>query len=108
MDEQVIIPCVEFATVPDNVMPQLIDALDDLNRRLHMQFTHHDIRWTWAERQFEDYTMGCGDAMAVDSKYNHRTNGYIIEFQLQGEIWEYRVSADRLVVKLCGIQSRFQ
>lgn len=103
MDEHIIIPCVELANVPDNVLPQLADALSDLNRRVHMQLTHNDIRWTWAERQFEDYTLGCGDS-EVTSKYNHRTNGYIIEFQLQGKTWEYRVSADRLIVKLCSVE----
>ena len=105
MDEHIIIPCLQLPPVPENVMPQLIDALTDLNRRLHMRFTHNDIPWTWAERQFDDYTLGCSDESYTKSKYDQRTNGYVITFKVQGETYEYHVSADRLVVKLCDVHS---
>lgn len=100
MDEQIIIPCIALATAPDNVLPHMVDALADLNRRLHMEFTPNDIPWTWAERQFEDYMLGCATKELETSKYDRRTNGYVISFKVQGETWNYRVSGDRFVVKL--------
>lgn len=101
MDEQVMIRCGELPTVPDGVMPQVIDALADLNARLGMQFAHTSIPWTWRERQFEDYTLGCQSSVELDPRYDRRTNGYIITFTVQGDTWEYRVSSDRLLVVLC-------
>ncbi len=101
MDENIMIRCEALPTVPDGVMPQVIDALHDLNGRLGMQFTHNDIPWTWSERQFEDYMLGCRQDAELDSRYDRRTNGYIITFTVQGEAWSYRISADRLIVVLC-------
>ena len=102
MDEQLFIPCVALSTVPQGVQPQLIDALSDLNRHLHLQLTHNDVPWTWAERQFADYSLSCDDEPVLDSRYDRRTNGYVIKLTVQGEIWEYHVSSDRLIVKLCA------
>lgn len=102
MDETLILRCEMLPTVPDNVMPQLIDALSDLSARLHMSFTHNDIPWTWSERQFDDYTLGCNPDVETAPRYDRRTNGYVVKFTVQGETWEYRVSADRLVVVLCA------
>lgn len=100
MDEAIILRCEPLPAVPDNILPQVIDALSDLNARNHMSFTHNDLPWTWAEHQFEDYTLDC-NLNSDDSPYDRRTNGYIVRFKLQGETWEYRVSADRLIVVLC-------
>jgi len=105
MDELIMIRCEALADVPDGVMPQVIDALQDLNYRLHMNFTHTSIPWTWSERQFEDYTLGCQPDADLDPRYDRRTNGYIITFTVQGEAYEYRVSADRLIVRLCETES---
>jgi len=100
MDEQIVVPCIALSSTPDNVLPHMADALADLNRRLHMQFTPNDVPWTWSERQFEDYTLGCATRELETSKYDRRTNGYVIKFTVQGETWDYRVSADRFIVKL--------
>lgn len=101
MDELLMIRCESLPDVPDGVMPPVIDALQDLNRRLGMNFTHTSIPWTWSERQFKDYTLGCQPDADLDPRYDRRTNGYVITFTVQGDAWEYHVSADRLIVSLC-------
>ena len=101
MDELVMIRCEALPSVPHGVMPQVIDALQDLNRRLGMNFTHTSIPWTWSEHLFDDYTLGCQPDADLDPRYDRRTNGYVITFTVQGDTLEYRVSADRLIVVLC-------
>lgn len=101
MDEQLIVPCIQMLDAPDDIIPPLMDALYDLNRRVHFEFTLNDLPWRWQEVQFEDYTLGCPQLTPPEENFDQTINGYIIEFTLRGEIVEYRVSSDRLIIILC-------
>ena len=101
IDEQLIVPCLPMVDVPANTLPQVVDALSDLNRRLHLNLTPNDLPWRWREVQFEDYTLGCPNLTPPEETFDQTMNGYIITFTVRGEQYEYRVSSDRLIVMLC-------
>ena len=100
-DEQLILRCLPMADVPANTMPQVVDALADLNRRLHITLTPNDLPWRWREVQFDDYTLDCPLSAPLEETFDQKINGYQIEFTLLGQQWDYRVSSDRLIVILC-------
>lgn len=104
MDEQLIVPCLPVVDVPADTIPQLMDALSDLNRRIHLDLTLNDLPWRWREEQFDDYTLGCPQLTPPEENFDQSINAYVIEFRLRGEPIEYRVSSDRLIIILCEVE----
>jgi hypothetical protein len=100
-DEQLILRCVPLVAVPPDTLPQVSDALSDLSRRLHLTLSPQDLRWQWREVQFDDYTLDCPESAPLEETFDQKINGYQIEFTILGRQWDYRVSADRLIVILC-------
>ena len=101
MDEQLIVYCSDPVDVPENTIPAVADAMDDLNRRFHAGLTLNDIPWRWQETQFNDYTLDCPTLIPPEDDFDQTIEGYIVEFTLLGEQREYRVSKDRLIVLYC-------
>jgi hypothetical protein len=100
-DEQLILRCLPMANVPANTPSQVVDALADLSRLLHLTLTPNDLPWRWREVQFDDYTLDCPESAPLEETFDQKINGYQIEFIILGQQWDYRVSADRLIVILC-------
>lgn len=100
-DEQLIVRCTPFIDVPDDVLPAVVDALDDLNRRQHLNLSLNSLPWRWRSTQFNDYTLDCPHLIPPDDNFDQKVNGYIVTFTLLGVSWRYHVSSDRLIVNLC-------
>jgi hypothetical protein len=82
--------------------PQAIDsALADLSRRVGHTVALNDLQnWTFSQSNYPDASLGCpqpgvGYAQVI-------TPGVQFMLTYGGNVYDYRVSADRSILSLCG------
>ncbi|MBZ0294853.1 MAG: WD40 repeat domain-containing protein [Anaerolineae bacterium] len=79
---------------------QINAALEQLSQRVGRTLTLDDLDWRWAQEDFGDASLGC--PQEGQSYAQVVTPGYIFTFELEGIRYEYHVSADRSIVRLCS------
>lgn len=83
--------------------PQLIDsALADLSQRVGRALTLDDlINWTFTQSNYPDASLGCPQPGLVYAQMI--TPGVQFVLTYAGNNYDYRISADRTLVVLCGV-----
>ena len=80
---------------------QINDALADLNQRLGRAYTLNDFNWRWSQQNYGDTSLGCPQA---GQTYETRPIvAYQFTFTVEGSVYDYRVSADRMLLILCSV-----
>jgi hypothetical protein len=80
--------------------PVVQAALAALSAQVGTTLSISDVTsWTWEQRNFPDTSLGCPRQNTTYAQI--ATSGYIVTFVYNGAFYDYRVSADRLVVFLC-------
>ncbi|MEL6270522.1 MAG: hypothetical protein AAGK74_16850 [Chloroflexota bacterium] len=97
---EIILACGDEIPGMEGVPRVVTDALADLNTRVGLRLDATQVRWTYTERLFDDWSLGC--PLADVAYPNIDVNGYEVTFELLGEEWDYRVSADRQIMFLCN------
>lgn len=80
---------------------QIFDALAEFNARIGANLTLNDFFWTWSQQTYSDTSLGCpveGEVYAQATII-----GYRFVFRWQDQDYDYRVSADRTIVRFCGV-----
>lgn len=77
------------------------DALADLNQRLGTNYTLNDFNWFWEQQNYEDTSLGCPIEGEVYTQ--QQVVAYRFVFTVEGNIYDYRVTADRNTVRLCSV-----
>lgn len=84
--------------------PQAINvALADLNQRLGTSYTLNDLNWSWEQVRFADTGLDC--PMEGQTYTQVEVVGYRFVFEVQGNRYDYRVSADETILVLCSTVS---
>lgn len=84
--------------------PQAINvALADLNERLGTSYTLNDFNWSWEQVRFADTSLDCPMEGQVYTQVE--VVGYRFIFEVQGNRYDYRVSADETILVLCSTTS---
>ena len=84
--------------------PQQINlALADLNTRLGTAYTLNDFNWSWEQVRFADSSLDC--QMEGQTYTAGEIVGYRFIFEVQGDSYDYRVSADESILVLCSVTS---
>lgn len=97
----VLLLVIPLGTLSAQGAPESIqDALNALSQRLGQNLTLNDVFWTWAQEVYGDTSLGC----PADGEMYAQvvTNAYRYTFTYQDISYEYRVSADRTIVRFCG------
>lgn len=82
---------------------QLDLALADLSQRLGRTVTLNDLRdWSWQQLSFPDTSLGCPQEGMMYAQVV--TPGYRFALNIQGVVYDYRVSNDGNIVMLCSEQ----
>gem|GEM_PF-1938585 len=96
-----LIRCHELYPTIDGVSPYITDSLNEMNALLDSAYTLNDVEWTWEERWFSFEELGCG--LLSDDEPQH-VRGYRLFLTLNDHVYEYRISADRMVLMACSTQ----
>ncbi len=80
---------------------QIDDALRDLSQRVGVELTLNDLFWTWAQQNYDNTSLGCPQEGQTYTQTP--VVGYEFTFRYGGNIYDYRVSADRSIVFLCDV-----
>ena len=79
------------------------DALAAFNERLGLALTLNDFNWRWSQESYDDTSLGC------PSPNETYTPGpfvaYRFLFTWDNQVYDYRVSADREILRFCGASS---
>lgn len=82
--------------------PQVINiALADLNQRLGTAYTLNDINWRWEQQTYEDTSLGCPQEGQTYTQ--QQIVGYLFEFFIGEQVYDYRVSGDGEILVFCGV-----
>lgn len=79
---------------------QINIALDALSQRVGRSLSLNDLDWRWAQQDFSDASLGC--PVEGESYAQVVTPAYVFTFDYEGIRYEYHVSADRSIVRLCS------
>ncbi|HEX2621770.1 MAG TPA: hypothetical protein VHL11_16545, partial [Phototrophicaceae bacterium] len=83
---------------------QIQDALALFNQETGQNLTLNDLYWTWDQLTATDSSLGC------PKDGETYTQGQVVVYRFlftwQGNIYEYRVSADRTTTRSCGAISQ--
>lgn len=92
----VVVCCLWVSTIFAQGAPEPInDAIADLSNRVGRSLTIGDLEnWFWSQA---GYTAPCADAAPVDAV------GYQFLLTFGGQVYDYRVTADRNALFLCSV-----
>lgn len=89
------------ASVQAQGAPEQINAAyADLSQRLGVELNTQNTNWRWEQQSFGDTSLGCPRIGEVYSQVV--TPGYIFTITYNGITYDYRVSADQRIVRLCS------
>ncbi len=78
---------------------QIESALSDLSARLGRTVSIGDLsEWRWEQKQFSDSALGCASVNGGGGALL----GYEFQLTYSAVVYDYRVSADNLIVVYCG------
>ncbi|MEM6280646.1 MAG: hypothetical protein AAF787_00515 [Chloroflexota bacterium] len=100
IEGEIILACGDEVPGMEGVPRVVTDALADLNTRVGLRLDATQVRWSYTERLFDDWGLGCPlDGVEYP---NIDVSGYDVTFDLLDEEWNYRVSSDRQIMFLCN------
>lgn len=84
----------------DEVIARIDQAMADLSERLGITITRDTHFWQWAERVFDDGSLGC--PVPGETYTQAQVVGYRVQITVDDTVYDYRLSPDGSVMVLCG------